>query len=732
MHRNVRRSLVLITITLLAACGGGSNSNSPLPLGALSGTVAVGAPMLSAKVDIYDADGLLVGATTTDASGKYSLTGINLSNFKTPFVIKAVGLVGDSTTTLFAVAASDGTVNINQATNAIATTLAQSGDPTSLINGNSLTGTTVSATTAAFDASLSALKAGFNYVGSVLTGNFTQALDGMLDNLSISIKPSGDIDLLTGGTKSYADLIGPQSAFNLSSATSFTSVSLVHGTSPSAADAATLTSPTEKLTVNDLESLRAKLERCFANSPSTQTMATSSGTGVTWNLPTECSDLRLASGNANDSANSGAASNNFLHNGSYWLDTQSYCSTSGSAYCLGVLGAMLTTPKYDKLKFLTPTNITPAGTDGGGRPLWYVKFPIQFDADKSIGQLGDITAGNYMIVTKQTDPDATVKYRFYGNQRHANSYAEPVVQYIKNINTGAYRYETGLNVFVQPFSIRSKRNGANKIWVTKALVKGRGLPVGGISLYNKTYMAPTAATGVSSSGNYRNMCGSSMNLEYSTAQGLNEAVTPITYISGNTATGTTIQNGCAGVIRLAVDATPSAYAPASNVPSYITGWSGSSYLSDSDINAIKVGEPYEFTMTYSDGTSEVYVNRISAPAVNMADAKKISYPAITNSNFGSYNGSQTSNYTLNWNALDTSQIFSIAMYWNKGTISTSINNIQPGATSYDINCGALSTSGCTTNSYWDSNNDGTPDSGILQVRSRTFSGLQIFAQQRQY
>lgn len=115
------RVVGLIAALVLVGCGGGRTTSSTL-----SGTVATGAPMVGATVEVYSA-GIKVGTATTDSSGKYTTTALLAEG---PYVIKAVG--GD--TALFSVQLSaDGTsVNVTPLTNLVSTLLSPTGDASKL------------------------------------------------------------------------------------------------------------------------------------------------------------------------------------------------------------------------------------------------------------------------------------------------------------------------------------------------------------------------------------------------------------------------------------------------------------------------------------------------------------------------------------------------------------------------------------------------------------------------
>jgi uncharacterized protein YjdB len=669
----------------------------------ISGTVAMGAPMAFGAVEIYDARGQLAGIAVTNASGVYSLSNIDMTRFTAPFTIKAVGQVGDSTTTLVSVS-TGGIANVNQLTNAIAANLSTNGNPTSLTSGNSLTSTSISNAVSAYASALSNVISTMNATTNLIGGTFNSSYDALLDNVTAQVLPSGQVALATSEGQALTDLLGATTNGVVAS-TSLNSTQITAGQLPTASAASSLPAPTAALSAASLEMLRTQLNTCFAQAAASRaTQSTvSPSSSPSWSaLSTVCSDL---------------ATSDFKHNGYYWLDSTSGCS-SNNAYCLGMFGYMLTNSTYDSIQFVTPTHIRPIAIN-----KWYVKFPVKY-SDGSIAQFGDAAVANYMVVTYNTMDG---KYRFSGNQRDVPSYAEPVVQKIKNINTNAVRYETGLNLFVSAYNSRSLSTIGSKKYVTQAVVKGRGLPASGITFANKVNRNPATypAVGVgSNTASTYNVCGGVLNVEF-------PSVIPS---SGPYLSTTPNAAGCAGVIRLNyVDEPTGSYPMLAGVPSSLANWSSSAWLDDTGLNSIKNGEPYTFELTLNDGSVITYVNRISYPMMDTASVKLVKYPNITNTDFAAFNGSLAGNttYTASWDQLDTSQVFSAALYWSKGVSSMSNNKLPVGVRSQVLNCTNTGSPACQTASSWISTG-ASPDSGILQVRSRTFDGLQIFSQLRQY
>jgi hypothetical protein len=135
----------LASLMLLMGCGGGGESSasnisdqevpSPSPDGGggeavakFSGTVATGAPMVGAKVEIFNATGSSVATGTTDANGDYTSTALLGGG---PYVIKAT--LGAKV--LYSVQASDDgkPVNVNTLSNLVATLASKTGNPDNLV-----------------------------------------------------------------------------------------------------------------------------------------------------------------------------------------------------------------------------------------------------------------------------------------------------------------------------------------------------------------------------------------------------------------------------------------------------------------------------------------------------------------------------------------------------------------------------------------------------------------------
>lgn len=119
--------------TLLAACGGGSGSAASGSASgqSMSGTVAVGAPMLNATVTVKDANGV---TRTAQAAADGSYSGLDVSGLTAPFRVQACGLVDGSFTCYYSVVQNSGTANVTPLTNATVA-LALNDDAANLFNG---------------------------------------------------------------------------------------------------------------------------------------------------------------------------------------------------------------------------------------------------------------------------------------------------------------------------------------------------------------------------------------------------------------------------------------------------------------------------------------------------------------------------------------------------------------------------------------------------------------------
>ncbi len=675
---------ILFGSVLLISCGGGGSSSTSSSSTTLSGTAATGSALANATVNVYDSLGSLVGTTTTDSNGLYSLT--VGSQFRAPFTIQVQGLSGDGATSLYSLAPSTGIANINQITNAIAASLSSNGDPSLHMTGTSATVSSITAADSSYSAALVNLTNALGVTGSFITGSFNAAYDKLLDNVTIDVKQNAGIAITTsaGMQSSSSDLLA-----NAVVSTPYTSAFLASSGLPSASNASNLPalSSSSMLAASDLEYLRAKLQTCFA---------IPSASRGTPSLPaTACAGLDSPSGD-------------YLHAGYYWLDTTSGGGCTTGFYCLGLFGYMLSQATYDNLQFKTPQIIRPLDSSGA---TWLVKFPIQY-SDESLGSLGDVISSSYMVVKKYTASGSDPGWRFYGDQRTVGSSIESNSQRIYNVFTGGVRYETGFNIYVNANRLRAIGGGAlhvTKVTVTDLSGTNPVLPPAGITLYNK---------GTGSGFSWANSCGGFMSIS--------QAVSP---------------TNCNGVLRLAYTQSGS-YGINSSSSSYLAFWPGtiggatidgnSGYLTDAQLGSIQPGQPFKFVVELSDGSTQInFVNRVHVSPRNTVDNQTLEYPVFTPATIvamSSYLGGGSA-FTINWQTMLNSRPYSAAIYWQNGGFSNNygLTQTQINDKSVSIACIGSGANSCGNTANW-----GPSGKGLAQIRTRQGNGFQIFSQIRQY
>ena len=266
-----------------------------------------------------------------------------------------------------------------------------------------------------------------------------------------------------------------------------------------------------------------------------------------------------------------------------------------------------------------------------------------------------------------------------------------------------------------------KQNDGTTVHVKKAKITGKGLPSSGIWLANKLSTARTSQTAIlGTSGSYRNACSGYLNFEYDTV------IPP----SGDYTVNTPNAAACSGFMRFAYSDLPSGTYGMSSSPTVIKGWTGR-YIPDEDLAQILSGEPYTFELTYSDGSVRTYVKRLSYPVLTLANSEKIEYPIITNTNFASFDGASTP-FVVTWNNLYSSMLTNVKLYWSRAA-TNSTKSIPLGSASASFDCSRSGSSPyCGDSGSWYYNGSGTPNSGIIQLMSRSSDGLVISSQQRQY
>lgn len=412
-------------------CGGGGGGGSA-PSSTFLGTAAIGAPIVNGNVTVIDATGSTVGTATTGSDGSYTLS-FDPTKFTAPFVITVNGNIGEASTTLVSVQASqptsgsNNTVNITPITNAIAARLSSTGNPADLTTNIATEKTNITSSAVATNeqAFRDILRSNMTSVGlagtaNLISGTFSTQLDKLLDNIQIQVTTAGDIQMTSSAGTAVNDLGDtgtqpvPVKVATLLRATPLSTVTVN-------SLLANLPAPSTPVGVDVLAVARKALNDCFAQSVS---IRQSSGTNACTNL--------VATG--------------YLHDGrNAFQEFNSLSIDSGN----------------DNMQFRTPEILRQLDTTLGAE-----KLVVRLSAVRTDGQIRSITT-----VARNT----STGWELFGNQRDFETYANGVAVKRISANTPANnRYETGLNLYV----------GAN-INIASAVVTGPGLPAGGITLKPK-------------------------------------------------------------------------------------------------------------------------------------------------------------------------------------------------------------------------------------------------------
>ena len=199
MHRTLPARLAalsalsLATAALLAACGGGGGGSSgSVGASALSGSVAVGAPITDGKLRILDANGAVVASNIAiDADGHYAnvpLTG------PAPYRLEACGYAGPNYLCVYSVASAAGTANVTPLTTATVL-LAAGQSPDALMTGTApaLTSDAITGAQQQLRTSLASVLASagvgasFDFVSGALDAGSRTGYDGLLDAVGVSV-----------------------------------------------------------------------------------------------------------------------------------------------------------------------------------------------------------------------------------------------------------------------------------------------------------------------------------------------------------------------------------------------------------------------------------------------------------------------------------------------------------------------------------------------------------------
>lgn len=268
----------------LTGCGGGggsSTTSSTTPTATtatLSGTAAAGAPMDGGTVIVKDSTGALVGTTTTNPDGSYSLN-FEPKNFVAPFVISATGSIGGGSDTFISVqptAPSPGStqiVNATPATHAIASRISSTGNPQDLMDSiatqkGNITAANLSTVEASFRAFLDSHlnSVGLNNSYNLLTDPYSANFDKLLDNVKFDVSPSGVITVSSSAGQAINDLGDATGTSLATTAASAKTAVIAANKNPSAADKANIPAPpanTVAVGIEVLETIRTSLDDCM-------------------------------------------------------------------------------------------------------------------------------------------------------------------------------------------------------------------------------------------------------------------------------------------------------------------------------------------------------------------------------------------------------------------------------------------------------------------------------------
>lgn len=199
-NQSFKRGAVVLAAALVAACGGGGGGggastgiNTP-PLTTLSGTAAVGYPIVGASVSLRCAAGTPPVAAITDSQGAWS---IDVANQTLPCAAELTGGTANNvanTTAYHSIATARGVLNITPITDLLVANLVQSATPSTWFAGLTATpGTLTGISSTQVDASLQRLRDALPLVQPLatlnpITDSFTptagQAMDDMLEALA--------------------------------------------------------------------------------------------------------------------------------------------------------------------------------------------------------------------------------------------------------------------------------------------------------------------------------------------------------------------------------------------------------------------------------------------------------------------------------------------------------------------------------------------------------------------
>lgn len=189
-----RLATVMALAGLLAACGGGGDAPTPAPAPAptpatVSGTAAVGAPLVDGVLRILDATGAVVAdAVPLDAAGRFSAIALSGTG---PWRLEACGWAAAEWTCLQSVAYAAGTANVTPLTSA-ALVLASGAPAEGLMGAAAPSASAVAAAQSTLAGSLAALGGGgVDFFGGTLEAGSRTGYDRLLDAVQVNLGTDG-------------------------------------------------------------------------------------------------------------------------------------------------------------------------------------------------------------------------------------------------------------------------------------------------------------------------------------------------------------------------------------------------------------------------------------------------------------------------------------------------------------------------------------------------------------
>jgi len=654
-HQTILKTTAYICVAaLLSACGGGgsggSTSTSP---STLSGVAATGAPFDGATVIVTDSTGATVGTATTNPDGSYEIK-FDPSKFTAPFVATVTGNIGEATESLVSVipggsltAEKNITANITPITNAIASRISSTGNPLSLIDNIAAEKTNISSANVVnvensfrtlLESHLSSvgLSSSFNLINSAFTASF----DKLLDNIKLDTSPTGQITMTSSAGQAVDDLSASATAPSAGS-----SLIIPSGSLPTSANKAlipTLPSGSAVIGIDVLETVRLNLNSCYALPVASRTTST------------EC---------------------NSMISSSYKNDGRSKAVEFGSSSPLN-----LSDTSNTGMTFMKPEILRQLSTTLGSEKL-VVRITGMRRADLTDGTAGTTRE---LVSVAENSPSG---WKLVGNQRDFNTFINAAAskRIIAN-NTANNRYETGLNIYLQ-----------GNTGMSKAVVTGPGLPVAGITLFN------------------RSQC-------------------DFLSISPD---GINAPTNCVGYYRLngiKVDGTP--FVPTVNTYLFAYGRNGRFFTDQEIRDTILPNSLYKFVITKTDNTTVTYWNRLRSQPLQTADLARVNYvefkpETVALMKTGTiYSGGVPP--TVAWTTpANTARPFKVTFFHPAGTDE---RNVPFSVASTQVRCSGNSACSGSTGDYNGTVDDalGNPSTDgqqfLFQLLSRNRFDLQLFTQ----